>query len=250
VLGQFIVWQLAFLLVANVLGPLQSLRARLAESPWVRRWAPAWSEEQGGVYRGAETALTVTRRWGQLTGQPQDWSLFAPNVSDELIFVAVEFRWEQPLGPPPILLLSDNEPRDPRYFWRWGRFRLRRYESAIGVTLSHPVDKTVDEVADGWRETIHDRVRQDWRAMRAYLDWRWQDYQRQHPSCPQPKEIVLWSRRYHIPPPVAQAALGWEGPDPRPVARWQPREDVEPGFLPVEMYHPVFAIWERLRVEE
>jgi hypothetical protein len=246
--------------------------------------APDWVREQGHVFDATQTAGGIVSRWAQVTAQPQDWSLFSPGVSHVTTFVAVEFRWdddrlpERQLPPrvalvaaagplsganialavraaeatwpalPPRLLLSENEPRDLRSFFRIGHFRLRRYEGTFDLTLSPSDDKVDERRADGWRRQIEDKVRMDWPEMRAYLRWRLDHLRERWPDLPTPTQARLLIRIYHIPPPGQPAPAGfWSGPDHRPLARWLPGAPEPADYLPVEAYNPVVDRFERLR---
>jgi hypothetical protein len=93
-LGLFILWQLFFLVFSNLLSLLPRVRDSWQNQKLVQTIAPDWSQAKGRV-AGAENALTiVATRWAEATGQPQNWSLFAPNVTSIIPFLAVEFCWE------------------------------------------------------------------------------------------------------------------------------------------------------------
>jgi hypothetical protein len=83
-LGVFIVWQLVFLFSSNILSLLNKAHSLSADESG--RKGPIPDFEQG--------MSKVMARWSELTGQPQSWSLFAPNVTSTIPFVAVEFCWE------------------------------------------------------------------------------------------------------------------------------------------------------------
>jgi hypothetical protein len=93
-LGLFILWQLFFLISCNLLSLLPKARESWQNQKLVQTIAPDWSQAKGRI-AGAENAATiVTARWAEATGQPQNWSLFAPNVTSIIPFLAVEFCWE------------------------------------------------------------------------------------------------------------------------------------------------------------
>jgi hypothetical protein len=274
-LGLFILWQLFFLVSANLLSLLPRVREFWKDKPKPEAIAPEWLHEKGRI-ADAERALDrLTTRWAEVTGQPQNWSLFSPNVTDIIPFVAVEFSWDEDpthkiehrlsdllstgeVQAPPstawrlnprasVVLLSANEPVDVRRYAKFGRFRLRRYESNIDVSLASP-DKEPDAVVDSWRENIEDRVRDRWRLIEAYLQWRLRRWSQKHPDLPEPKQVILWVRLYRVPPPdKAPSPWNWQGPEWHPVARWQPGVQLEPGLLPVEMFNPVVDRFETVR---
>lgn len=276
-LGLFIVWQLLFLGAANGAKLLDQFRSDLKGDPCVEAVALGWTAKKGHVYDAEEVITGLTARWAQLTGQPQNWGLFSPNVASYIPFIAVEFRWDDDPCPaaavaplatddplaaitltaaasgtahPPVLLLSDNEPQDVRRFFRVGKFRLRKYESNLDVTLvPRGVEGKPD--LDSWREKIESKVRREWDAIQGYLRWRQQALQRECPELPRPRQIVLLVRQYRIPPPYDQPEPWlWQDNQVRrrqPVARWRPVLDPPAGYLPIEMYNPIVGRFEYVR---
>jgi hypothetical protein len=93
-LGAFILWQLFFLFSSNIVSLLPKAREEWANQRVVQIVAPEWGEAKGPAAKIEHSLSTVTSRWSELTGQPQNWSLFAPNVTDIIPFIAVEFCWE------------------------------------------------------------------------------------------------------------------------------------------------------------
>jgi hypothetical protein len=260
-LGLFVLWQIVFLTVANALRLAADARPHLTTIPWA------------AVGR-------IGQRWAEVTGQPQQWSLFAPDVFENLPFPAVELRWDderQParsaaallvaaatnrplegltawgaaesLGasvPAPVLLRSDNEPRDPRRFFRVGNFRLRRYEGTITPAL--PINDTSGEgTADSVRQRIETQLRDESEAMRAYLRWRLAGFCRGHADLPLPRQVILVVRQYRVPPPPGPTPWDWEGPVQQPIVRWFPLAEPGPEYYPIEMYNPVVPRFEVLR---
>jgi hypothetical protein len=173
VLGLFIVGQLAFLVLYNLIELCQDAQARLhpRTAVVVDRIVPGYSNKSGHAWMIMDEISTPLRRWAQLTGQDQSWSLFAPAVAKVTGFPAVTFVWDEvptsahavarPLGllaahhplevaalglsaqetasdvPPAAeeLFLSDNEPADRYHFFRVGKFRTRRYETNLILYL-------------------------------------------------------------------------------------------------------------------
>ena len=279
-LGLFILWQLFFLVSSNLLSLLPRVRDSGQDKPKAEAIASEWLHEKGHL-ADAERAFTrLATRWAEVSGQPQDWSLFAPNVTSIIPFVAVEFSWDEErddhsdkpdierqladllitgeVQAPPstawrprprasVVVLSSNEPADVRRFVRFGKFRLRRYESNLDVSLASP-DKETDAVVDSWRENIEDRVREHGRLMEAYMQWQLRRWSQRHPDLPPPKQVILWVRIYRVPPPEkAPSPWAWQGPEWHPVARWQPGAQSEIGMLPVEMFNPVVDRFESVR---
>jgi hypothetical protein len=277
-LGLFIVWQLFYLLASNSMKLMDEARSQFRDNAVVEAVAPGWAEKTGHIY-DAETVLSsVTNRWAQLTAQPQNWKLFSPNIFPHVTFLGVEMRWDEDINsapvvarqlaplmggscldalttgavasvnpqrtPAPIYLPSENEPADPRCFFRIGKFRLRKYESYIDVVLARgPPDSR--EPLDAWREKIERKLRREGDTIHAYLRWRLRTFQRDHPGLPPPKQVVLRVRHYTIPAPE-EAPQPWMWQEVHvalayPFARWRPEIDAPDGYLSVEMYNPVIG---------
>jgi hypothetical protein len=173
--GLFILWQIVFLVVGNLLDLANSARDSLPEdrdlAPVLRRVVPDWPSRSGHVHELAGLADKATTGWVQLTGQVQGWQLFT-DLRKDCVFPAVLLRWDDdPLSPPalvrplislaastpldaavlsaaarvpvpvaplpPVTLLSENEPRDVTHYFRFGfaRFRLRRFEGELAPLL-------------------------------------------------------------------------------------------------------------------
>jgi hypothetical protein len=103
ILGFFVTFQLAFLVLSNLIGLYQDPRPVLnrvdpAASEVLDRVAPGYPSETGHAWRIPDEASTLLRRWAQLTAQDQNWSLFAPGVYTVTGFPAVLFVWEEPLS--------------------------------------------------------------------------------------------------------------------------------------------------------
>jgi hypothetical protein len=308
-LGVFILWQLFFLFSSNLLSLLPRVREFWQDKSSAEAVAPDWLHEKGRVAEVERVLTGVTTRWAEISGQPQNWSLFAPNVTNVIPFVAVEFCWEEEptsarsisrwlatlvpgqvfneailaaaacrkdpemldierrlrgllaagdvQAPPPagwrrqphmaVVVLSANEPKHIRHYIKLGRFRLRRFESNIDVSLAS-ADKNPDAVVDSWRENIEDRVRDHGQLMAAYLQWQLRRWSEKHPDLPEPKQVVLWVRLYRVPSAEeAPSPWSWQGPEWHPVARWRPGAEWTPEQLPVEMFNPVVERFESLR---
>src|ERR1700730_15242842 len=84
-LGLFILGQLFFLFASNFLGILQESKNDPPER-WkapIERLAPGFTKQEGHVWELTETLTRLTKMWDHVTGQAQNWSLFAPGVSSE-----------------------------------------------------------------------------------------------------------------------------------------------------------------------
>jgi hypothetical protein len=253
-LGLFVIAQGFFLPLANGLEFLPHLRALLKEKPWAKTWAPDWLEEKGETHERCKKANQLSQRWQELTGQPQRWSLFAPEVADEIWFLGVVINQTEtnPLATETkqkpgysFSLLSDNEPADPNHFFRLGRYRMRRFEMALEVHLYNYEDKSEEEKVQYWRDKIEKKVCEDWDMIEAYLQYRLRSFVLQHPDLAQPCELIMTIRHFEIPAPQ-KVPFHWDAPKEVPVARWQPTQAPSDEYLPIERYDPVAKRFERV----
>jgi hypothetical protein len=212
-LGLFVLWQLFFLPASNLTGLLL--------------WAPP---ELAGEQPALEAVAAVTDRWGQTTGQVQNWRLFAPNVPAHAVFIAVELRWNEgaplPAGVPRVVRLpSFYEPPDPSHYFHppGSSDRLFHYENVLGSALYAWDREAVSRRPVEWRQYLANNVRRQWPAQRAYLRWRLARFQCDHPGLPPPDEAILLTRLHPTSPPGRPF-----GSRPAvvevPVARWSPRQ--------------------------
>lgn len=91
ILGLFVVGQLAFLLLANALDLYQAPREQLPAEirALVERVLPGYATKEGQAWTVPDETAVALRRWSELTGQDQRWSLFAPGVYKVTGFPAV-----------------------------------------------------------------------------------------------------------------------------------------------------------------
>src|SRR5262245_8476998 len=117
-LGLLILGQIAFLAISNFLGMISYAHPKRhshALQPLVEQLAPGVREGQDHFWKLLEGITTVTEFWANVTGQPQAWSLFAPEVGGECIFPALQLRWDEPMDSPamvarPAQLLAATDP--------------------------------------------------------------------------------------------------------------------------------------------
>lgn len=208
-LGAFVLAQLVFLATAAATDVIDLS----AES---RERLPVWCQE---ALRGLDKARRVTRRWAELTGQMQSWSLFAPDVADYIAFPEVQWSWNVG-GPTPLLGLSENEPAQRDAYLRLGRYRLRRFETSLRLV---PVSGVPFEPqSDAWRTRLTEQVRDSVDLIRAYLAWRTRALERTRPDLPPPARAVLRVHLFHLPAPPGPHPWDWDDLGSHPVARWQP----------------------------
>lgn len=246
-LGAFVVWQLLFLPLANLSSFVPHGRPEDGEISDSRR-RPVTAESAPALQPAVDSVFTVVDRWAQLTGQVQAWWLFAPSFPTHSTFPAVTFRWdcEGPDAPappevqPPVVLHTLLEPADPHHYLKMpGSFdRLFHYEIRLGLIFSGWDADSVARLPDEWQQATTERVRRQWRSMRAYLRWALAQFQREHPDLPPPSQAILSIRFYGTAAPP-ELPIRWLGPGEEPLARWCPGEPAKPGKLPLEVWDRV-----------
>ena len=246
-LGLFISWQLLFLPTTNYLAFFphgQPEEGELSDS----RAAPDQTDSESAVQTGINIAASLTDAWACLTGQVQARWLFAPDVPRAATFPIVELRWDDGS---PVRLRTILEPTNPQQYFRpLSSFdRLFHYEvrraSSSPIGMSIPLRRPRDTGGTAFKN----RVRRQWRSIRAYLRWYVQSFEREHPERPPPGEAILFLRIYRIPEPGQDSAVTSE-PFEQPLARWRPDEPARPDALPVEVFDPVARTFIPLKAKD
>jgi hypothetical protein len=96
ILGLFVTCQLAFLVLTNLIGFYQDAQPYIPDpiAKGIERALPGYASKGGHAWQIPEEFSTVLRRWTQLTGQDQRWSLFAPSVYQVTGFPALQLVWQ------------------------------------------------------------------------------------------------------------------------------------------------------------
>jgi len=232
-LGLFVLWQMVFLPAYNALDRAEAIRKDLAEErdrdgrlwrlvrrvpglePLVEEWLNkgANHEDKGTIGNLLRKPRRVVQWWAEKTGQEQGWGLFAPDVVGYSAFPSLELRWDDPeqrhASHEPVVLSSDNLPRDRRRYLRFGGFRLRRIDSRFEVNTTKLSEQQIIEM-----------VSEDYTTVLAFMRWRLARFQREHPDLPSPVQIILRVQTFGIPDPPGPRPWDWVENDPLPLARW------------------------------
>jgi hypothetical protein len=261
----FVFGQILFLVSSNLLGVEEPLRERFKKWYLKDDWhkdvpVPEFVQGKGEIHKTYfDKTRTYTKHWAQLTGQPQSWGLFAPDVGRLLPFPAVELRWDDedwpdwaerpPLADPrpaPVVVLSDNEPRDPHRYVKFALFRVRKYEEQITPFATNE-DSAFDPATNAWADKIQTKVRKESDCIYNFLRWRLQVYQRANPDLPPPTQVILLVRTFHIPEPPGPEPWDWSYLGEDRVARWLPAAPLDAKeYRYVERYDPVAGRFRRM----
>ncbi|MBX9678585.1 MAG: hypothetical protein K2X38_07455 [Gemmataceae bacterium] len=231
-LGFFVVLQIGFLAVSNGIGWLQDVREEMnpAVKDAVKKVASDWPSKEGPLWETTHAAHDLTRRYAEVTGQFQTWCLFAPSIGRECVFLSLELNFAD--GRKQVRLRSDNEPPNPTSYLRVGNFRLRRIENNLTLTLREWEGETDEDKKKRWASKIKEFIDEYERILAAYLRWRVNAWQVEHPGEPNPATITLMMRRYHVND--VDHERYWEGPFEVPVGVF----GLESGAF-IERYDPV-----------
>jgi hypothetical protein len=310
-LGLFVLGQLSFLVVSNLLGLYRETPTRIEEKAArvADRLLPGFTSASGNAWKVPEELQQQVHRWEQLTGQDQRWMLFAPTVYKATGFPALVLVWEDDpapaiarglavlnardgveaaatiallglhsdeLDPPRVqrgttwaergeaspdevaalvratgdpprlvrpmeidLVYSDNEPVDTNRFFRFGNFRIRRYENSIIPYPVGPKNETEQARRERWQGDIRTHVSTNADQIFAYMKWRLAAFRQRNPDRPMPHQVLLVARISQILPPGGEPGRLWDGPGTIPIVRWQPQAAVPPGRRPLERFDPV-----------
>jgi hypothetical protein len=232
-LGMLILFQLVFLIVANIAGYIRYVpwNDELKDKPkkLVNRLVPKFADEEGHFWSWTDRIEAAPRRWMQLTGQDQDWSLFSPSVGKATGVPVVLLLWDEepatgpgipgsklqynakdgfhlvtlwnpPAAPPDnvVWLPSENAPLDPNNYIRIGKVRVRRYEGEFYVDGLPYKDEPREDAAARMTLRMQKLVKNSDDAAQRYLDWRLRTWQRQNPAAPYPKQVLLCEYFFRI----------------------------------------------------
>jgi hypothetical protein len=217
-LGLFICWQILFLIANNATRFLVSAMASRGDVPQA-------------VIAPVAAVKDVTEGWVQLTGQRQEWSLFAPSPPVRALFLNVECESRRE----PRRLQLSFEPRIPGDYWHSPGVgdRLWHIEKSLAWPFVAWEPTQVAQRGDEWRRYLEERVQGNWRAYRAYLAWRQRQFREEHPREPPCDALVLDVSIY-------TPSAGPEQP-PRqdvrvPFLRWRPGSEPPADRLPLEIH--------------
>jgi hypothetical protein len=250
--GVFVVWQLVFMLAANLVGvfkgvPPEMVRYEFADGAWrdsLDRTAalPKATSEPAARSRGI---LWATDRWGEVTGQWQGWAMFAPNVPTSSYFLTTTLRWNEAGADrvsQQIELPSPFEPIEPQRYWMPALTSARRFNFEWRLTLAIEICRAREQAQQSGGETakFDDQWRQ-WMArqaepLRAYARVRHHEWLAEHPAMRPADEVILSVGEYRRD--LLSDAVAWKEAPRCVLLRWRPRPAIalQPAVLELEIY--------------
>ncbi len=233
-LGLFILWELFYLPASNLIKflPLRAPEHRGEINDDIQLYGRKYRNEAAQATLDALGKLII--RWGELSGQLQGWSLFAPNFGRHAALPEVIV---ETAGAPPVVYHSRFQREHPDTDIRLPETacRLFNYEYRLVFLFAGWSPESFAERPKDWHVEIEKRVRDQQRSLLAYLRWQRERYVREHPDAPPPTRLVL--NALLTPDPPAEAP--WSGraePIVLPLAAWEPDAAVPAGRLPVQMW--------------
>ncbi len=241
--GLFALWQMAFLVASNVLN-LVPLRTNGAEDDM-----PYKPFQEEGTFtsfepfqRVADVAGAALDAYGEVTGQEQQWSLFAPGFPPHSLFTAVDMTFADGSK---VQVLSGFEPTDYNSpLIRAPFVNTRRYNVEMQFTppvLQHTAD-AMREAAPVVRAQTFFYFRQCQPVLVTWLRWQIAQYAKAHPGRGGPVEVVYNAR--YIPTPLPGEPKVWDKPvRVRPLVRWFPTKATPADELPLQVYDEAAKRW-------
>jgi hypothetical protein len=246
-LGLFVLFQLLYLPLSNViqLVPRDLPQQHGELDSAVQREGTATSCRPIPVaVNGVGLAID---RWGELSGQAQRWSLFAPDVARQSCFPVITCYCVDRLNYATVTLGPDTASETDHYFrWPSPLCRLFAYESLLAVVYRNCSEVSLSQRQEEWGAAISERVRQQQNSLQAYFRWNLELFKKRYPDQPAPVEMVLHVLVMPSPKPgetVRPASFEV------PLARWFPKRSPNQEFLAVEAYDPTLKDFVRLRIE-
>jgi hypothetical protein len=227
VLGLFILFQLVYLPIANLikLVPLGIPESTGELNDDIQLRGQAFVAPVQAV---ADAAGTGFARWGELTGQAQGWSLFAPVFGHQAALPVVELYQ--------IRLRSQFVPADANYYFRApsSACRLFNFEYRLALLYWNWDSLSYWDRRGEYAKSTELRVRRQNRSMLAYMRWKMDRFLSANPLQGAPARVALLAEIIPSPPmndPWAMREPPHRGYD---IALWECMTPTPAGMMPVQ----------------
>ena len=235
-LGVFILWQLVYFTIANGLETLEVVTLRYPETAdAITKALDASRSGRASPLGPLGPVVFAVDKYGQLTEQPQRWSLFAPNISDQTAFLAYELRWDG--RDESFWLLSEDEPKNASRYWRFLGNRLRSLEQNLTLCFSLEVGESEDQARQRWAQETRAKMSRDVDVLLAWSRLRLAAFQQGHEGVAPPDEVILHVRGYQIAGPQERSSAAGQEPYCLVIARWRPAAEYPAEVLPLEVFN-------------
>lgn len=237
-LGLFILFQLIYLPLSNLVQLVPREIPPQKSGLDIRVQRDGRITENRVMQNAVNTVGTAIDRYGQLSGQVQAWSLFAPDFGTQTIHPVVEFEFFD--GTDRYLMCSDspNLRVDPDNYFRWpgSHSRMVGYEFLLCVVYWGFNEDSLQQHGPAWRDAIRRHVLRIQKPLLAYFRLNLAMLKKAHPDLPQPRSATL---KVSIHPSPAPGQRERPPPFTMLLARWNPDRKDDPTYLPVEAFDPV-----------
>jgi hypothetical protein len=231
-LGLFILFQLIYLPTANA---IKLFALRLPEGKGeldddIQLRGQSFGEPLQTVADAVGTAFV---RYGELTGQAQGWSLFAPVFGHQASLPEVSVDPASAPSLPGQVITSEFAMRTQFELFRLpsSRCRLFNYEYRLALLFWTSDPESYATEIDKWDRAQCQRVQRQNRSFEAFLRWRCsQIFSRTNAV---PRGIVVWVELYPNSTSFDSRGVA-RSSQTFPLAVWWPKEKVPPSKLPVQ----------------
>lgn len=211
-LGAFICAELIYLPLANLLQFFPRQMSPLPDEMLGRIQREGRSTDSDAVQSVLDATGTVCDRYGEVTAQGQNWSLFAPRFGEAGTFLTLQVS----TAAGPVELRSRYEPADTDHYVRFNLadYRVFYREMIYAVAYWHWRPDSFETLGPEWRDAVRDHVAAFRHTLPAYVRWR---LDQELPGA-NVDEVVVAVRVF--PPPKPGEAR--PAPVTLPLAKWTP----------------------------
>ncbi len=235
-LGLFVLFQLIYLPLSNLIQFVP--REMPAQKGDIRKQREGTLTDNRPIQDAINGVGTFVDRYGEISGQVQYWSLFAPEFGRQTVFPVVEFEFVE--GNDHFLMRREPDILrvNPNHYFRWPGppSRLVGYEFLLVVVYWTYSEESLQQRGPEWRDAIRDHVRGEQKAIDAYFRYSLAMLRRSQPHLPEPRAGILNVWIHPSPKPGER-----ERPKAymMPLARWVPgqgdeKQPVIEAFDPIE----------------
>jgi hypothetical protein len=237
-LGVFILFQLVYLPAANC---IKLIALRLPESTGeldddIQLHGQQFPERVQALADGIGTAFV---RYGELTGQAQGWSLFAPVFGHQASLPMLAVDWSAKPGPKSYAYFESEFARKQDFVsYRLPSTNCRRfnYEYRLALLFWTFEAGTYEAHRDDWDEALKRRVRRQYRSIQAFLNWRFSQLAARFPPGQTPVALLLCAKLYPDPEVLKDLYLWVDTNYIFMMAHWTPGLTPPPGMAPVQAW--------------
>lgn len=237
-LGLFVFFQLIYLPLSNVLQLVPREIPPQKGGSDIRVQREGTLTDNRAIQDAVNGLGAAIDRYGQLSGQVQAWSLFAPDFGTQTIVPLVEFEFVDEndrylmRSDPPILSV------DPDNYFRWpGSYsRMVGNEFLLCVVYWAFNEDSLQQHGPEWRDAIRRHVVRMEKSLLAYFRLNLATLKKAHPDLPEPRTATL---KVSIHPSPAPGQRERPPAFTMPLARWNLDRKDDPKYLPIEAFDPV-----------